>query len=244
MSADFVPERTFARERRIYLGDATVSGRLRFDAIASYLQDIAADDSHDAGFELGVGWILRRLELDVERLPRVYADLSLVTSCTGTGRRWAERTTTLTDVRRGGGAGVTARGLWVCVDAMTGASQPLPPEFFTVYGEAVRHRTVRAKLTIPAPPPGLPSSPWPLRLTDFDVFGHVNNAIYWSPVEERLPGWLQGRKVTSAVIEFGGGIDPGDEPRIVESIDADDDLLALWFVVGDEVRASVQVHAS
>ena len=30
---------------------------------------------------------LRRLELDVTRLPRVYADLALETSCTGTGRR-------------------------------------------------------------------------------------------------------------------------------------------------------------
>ena len=30
------------------------------------------------------------------------------------------------------------------------------------------------------------SAPWPLRFTDFDVLGHMNNAAYWAAVEEEL----------------------------------------------------------
>ena len=40
------------------LGDVDPSGRLRLDAIARYLQDVASDDAADAG--LDTGWVARR----------------------------------------------------------------------------------------------------------------------------------------------------------------------------------------
>ena len=81
--------------------------------------------------------------------------------------------------------------------------------------------------------------PWPVRVTDFDVFGHVNNAIYWSAVEDELAEWLDGRRIGKSEIEFRAGIDPGDAPEL--AVDASDDL-SIWFMVADEVRASVRVQ--
>ena len=41
--------RTFTGERIVRLGDVSPAGRLRLDAVARYLQDIATDDAVDAG---------------------------------------------------------------------------------------------------------------------------------------------------------------------------------------------------
>ena len=38
----------------------------------------------------------------------------------------------------------------------------------------------------PAPASGAEPQPFPLRFADFDVVGHVNNAVYWTVVEEVL----------------------------------------------------------
>ena len=65
-----------------------------------------------------------------------------------------------------------------------GRPKSLPEEFFTVYGEALGDRKVSARLTHGEPRPDAEVHPWPLRFTDFDVLEHMNNAAYWSAVEE------------------------------------------------------------
>ena len=133
------------------------------------------------------------------------------------------------------------RAVWVYVNLDTGTPLTLAPSFFEVYGESVRAHKVSARLQHPAPTAGASRRPWPLRIADFDIFGHVNNAIYWSAVEDELAGWLDGRHIGPCEIEFRAGIDPGDAPELIVDR-GDGDTLSLWFMVGDEVRASVQVR--
>jgi acyl-ACP thioesterase len=235
-----VTDRRFTQTRRVFLGDASMSGRLRLDALAQFLQDLAANDAEDAEVVRDRGWVLRRMELDVTRLPAIYEDVVITTWCSGVGSRWAERSTTLDDTRAlEGGVCVEARALWVYIDLSTGAPVPLSDTFHQVYGRDVPK--VRARLQHPGPPPDAKRRPWPLRITDFDVFGHVNNAVYWSAVEDELATWLDGRRILHCEVEYRAGIDPGDVPELAVVAG---DQLALWFVVGDEVRASAVVHAS
>lgn len=235
--------RSFTSERRVFLGDASMTGRLRLDALSRFLQDLATNDAEDADdVAHDRGWILRRMELDVRRLPAIYEDLELTTWCSGVGGRWAERSTSIADTREvEGGVCVVARAVWVLVRLDTGAPMSLPSDFFDVYGEGARAHKVRAKLTLPAPPPAAKRRPWPTRIADFDVFGHVNNAVYWSAVEDELVGWLDGRRVGHCEIEFKAGIDPGEVPEL--AVDAGDPAsLSVWFLVDGEVRASVRVQ--
>ena len=46
-------------------------GRLRFDALVRYLQDVANDDTRDAGFDDVMGWVVRRTVIEVDQLPRL-----------------------------------------------------------------------------------------------------------------------------------------------------------------------------
>ena len=76
-----------------------------------------------------------------------------------------------------------------------------------------------------------------MRVTDFDVFGHVNNAVYWSAVEDELAEWLDGRRIGPCEIEFRAGSTPATSPELARGRRRR--AAALWFLVGDEVRASV-----
>ena len=62
-----------------------------------------------------------------------------------------------------------------------------------------------SRLSLPAPPPEAPSTPWPIRAADLDVFGHVNNAVAWTVFEERLVD-ADGRTGT-AEVEYPAALD-------------------------------------
>ncbi len=241
-------DRRYEMHQPVRLGDATRDGRLRLDALARYLQDVATEDTAEVDMPKDRGWVLRRMAWDLGRLPTIYEDLVLETRCSGVGGRWAERTTTIAGVDglNDDGSGlrhgvlITARAVWVSIGMETGVPQALSPEFFAAYGDAIRTQKVSARLTHPGPPVDARRIPWPLRSTDIDVFGHVNNALYWVPVEDYLADAGRGRKFVGATIEFGAGIDPGDEcDLVVEEVENE---LAVWFVVGDSVRASIRAE--
>jgi acyl-ACP thioesterase len=216
--------RVHTGERRVRLGDATPGGRLRFDALARYLQDVSNDDTREAGLD-DDGWVVRRTAVQVDRVPVVGEHLVLRTFCSGTGGRWAERRV---QVHGDQGGAVEAVSLWVHVDLDTGRPTPLTPQFFELYGEAAGGRTVRARLTHPDPPAGGDTGhPWPLRATDFDVMRHMNNAVYWAAVEEELRRRRDLRAPLRAEVEFRAAIEPGDDVNIVTQ-DGEGEL-RLWL---------------
>ncbi len=256
---EFVPipehDRRYVSSRRARLGDVRPDGSLRLDAIARYAQDIATDDSADSGLTEDTGyWVLRRLVGELSGRLSLGEMIEMTTFCGGSGPRWAERRTQLVGAR---GATVELAAVWVHVDQATGSPLPVPENFHEVYGKGTRRR-VRARLEHPAPPPahqtrtgqdrvarggvgmtrteetGVAGRAWPLRSTDFDVLGHVNNAVYWSAVEDDLAA-RPTAVVTRIEMEHRAGIDPGDDVEIVHS---GGDPARLWFTVAGEVRAS------
>jgi acyl-ACP thioesterase len=223
---------------RVGLGDTRRDARLRLDALARYLQDVADEDAATAPVADDESvWVLRRLVVDITRTPRFRDALELATWCSGTGARWAERRT---DVRRAGVPEVAARsrGLWVHVDRQTGRPSPLPASFDAVWGTSANRRQVRARLEHDGPGSNGARERWPLRATDIDLVGHVNNAAYWTAVEELLAR-RPTLRVARAEIEFRAGVLPGEDVDLV--VADDDDGFRCWFLVGPEVRASALV---
>ena len=55
--------RTFTAEYQVRLGDSAPSGRVRFDGIARYLQDVAEDDANDVGWPKSIGWLLSLIHI-------------------------------------------------------------------------------------------------------------------------------------------------------------------------------------
>src|SRR5262249_35834871 len=105
------PGRTFAASRPVRLSDVDVSGRLRLDAVARYLQDVAADDVLDAGWSPDEHiWVVRRTELDVRQPFVDDTRVELVTWCAGTAAAAAARRTT---VRGDRGGRIEAEMIWI-----------------------------------------------------------------------------------------------------------------------------------
>jgi acyl-ACP thioesterase len=183
-----LPEgRTFTNRRRPGFGDCAPSGRVRLDALAGWLQDVAYADVDDAGLAQAAVWVVRRTRIRVNRFPRFGERFACTTFCSGLGRMWAERRT---DVVACGEqeAAVQAVSLWVHLDVGSWRPVPLTENEISIYGPSAVPARVSARLRHPGPEPGVARElrRWEFRRTECDIADHVNNAAYWTPLEEEL----------------------------------------------------------
>jgi acyl-ACP thioesterase len=231
--------RVFGLPMRPGLADCAPSGRMRLDALARWLQDVAYADVEDAGLQDAAVWVVRRSRITVHRFPRFGERFVVRTFCSGIGRMWAERRTTVAradappdEIRAGD---VEAVSLWVHLDPADGRPVPLTDRELEVYGGTGYDRKVTARLRHPKPPAAGQVTSWRFRATECDVADHVNNAAYWVPLEEEL---LQGPDPAEidVEIEFRSPAQPG-EKRILA------DGEHRWITdLDDEIHASLLVH--
>lgn len=176
----------FTDQRKVRLGDVDRRGRLRLDATARYLQDVATDDASDADLDRRFGWLVRRTMIQVAEPAILGEGVEVTTWCTGIGRSWAERRTSIVGER---GALIDAVSLWVQIDVESGRPSRVVDDFRGAYGEAAAGRTVSARLSIPSPGGGehqeaeYVRQAWSVRRSDLDPFDHVNNAANWEFLE-------------------------------------------------------------
>jgi acyl-ACP thioesterase len=216
--------------------DAT--GRLRLDAIARYLQDAATDDVEETGWGAPEHlWVLRSIRIDV--VAPCLEDTRVAITTWGSGfsalaaaRRWS------LEGDRGGRVEVDSVWIHLGPDARPARIG----EGFDAYKEAAAGRSASTALTLPQPTRDAPRTPWPLRATDVDVLGHVNNAAYWHAVEHCLAGGetVDLRRPARALFDYRHPIDLGDSVELVEL--SDDSRYALGFVVGGIGKAVASVE--
>ena len=239
-----VPEpgrgRIYATSRRVRLGDVDAGARLRLDAAARYLQDVANDDAVDGRYSDAHGWVVRRTEMWVAGLPRYMEDVEIRTWCGGYGSHWAERRTTIASA---GGRRIEAAALWVHVDLATMRLLPLPDDFVPLVEEASGGRRVRATLRVGK---GLPSVDWDalpamqVRATDIDAVGHMNNAVYWEAVVEELAAAGGPALPLRATVEHHAAIAPGQEVRIARLVEEDRTVLR-HMVEGGTMASAIEI---
>jgi acyl-ACP thioesterase len=235
-----VPEpatgRVFRSRRPIRLSDAAPDGRLRLDAMARYMQDVASDDvaDSDADDDL-LTWVVRRTVIDVVSPFRADASVSLATWASGSGSHWAARRTTITG---DAGGHADAESIWVLIDRDTGRLARLPAAFDAIYGASTLGRTVSAKLELASQPAeGATRLRWQVRFADMDALGHANNAVHWAAVETALS--MQGDFTAGplrAVLEYRRPVDLSSDLEL--AIARDGSETALWFIDGGDSAAS------
>jgi acyl-ACP thioesterase len=221
--------RVFTTERRISLSDTDSTGRLRLDAIARYLQDVASEDWLSAGFDHDSHvWVVRRTELDVLDRLRPEDRIELRTWCSGIAGSAAARRYSIAGA---GGGRVEAESIWIHLDHDL---RPLRHDerFVALYGESAAGRRAPTRFTLPAPPREH-GVPWTFRSTDVDRLGHVNNAAYWIPLEDRWSGRLGGR--VHATLEYRQPVDLEEPVELVEEGET------VWLVGGGVTRSAARL---
>ncbi|MGB3737700.1 MAG: acyl-ACP thioesterase domain-containing protein [Ilumatobacter sp.] len=222
--------RVFTLPMKVRLGDVDRNGRLRLDATARFLQDVATDDANDAELDRRYGWLVRRTMIATSTSAGIGESIEVSTWCAAIGRAWAERRSQIVGAR---GALIDAVSLWVQIDLATGRPARVADDFLTVYGEAANGRSVSGRLSLSGPEVGVSgpmATPWSVRRTDLDPFGHVNNAATWSLVEEAARLDL-GDRIGVAELEYPQSIEP-DVPISVAT-SAADGATSLWVTRSD-----------
>jgi acyl-ACP thioesterase len=226
--------RAFSHPRWPSFADCAPSGRIRLDALACWLQDVAYADVEDAGLAQSAVWVVRRTRIRVLRFPRFGERFDLTTFCSGFGRMWAERRT---DVVREGERepDVEAVSLWVHLDTESWRPVPLSAEEIAAYGGAAPERRVSARLRHPGVSESADGAmTWTFRATECDIADHVNNAAYWQPVEEELLGGPDPERI-DVEVEYRAPSQPGTK-RLLR------DGHRRWLVGDDgELHASIAI---
>ena len=228
--------RTFRSTRRIRLSERGPDGRLRLDAIACYLQDVASDDVDETGWGAPEHlWVVRSIRIDVVAPPVEDDRVELTTWSSGRASIAAARRMSLAGDR---GGRVELDSVWVHLGR---DAKPARIENFDIYAESAGDRVVSTRLELRTPGPAATRAAWPLRTTDVDVLGHVNNAAYWSAVEHRLSGaGIDPRGPFRARLDYRHPLDLGDRVELLEDVGAG--TLALAFTVDGQPRAVALVE--
>jgi acyl-ACP thioesterase len=223
--------RTFRTRYRIRLSDRDATGRLRLDAVARFLQDAATDDVDKTGWGAPEHlWVIRAVRIDVLEPFVEDSAVDIVTwgssfSALAAGRRWS--------LAGDAGGAIEVDSTWIHLDR--DARPARIGEGFDDYAAAAGGRVAATRLTLSAPSDGTRVR-WPLRSTDVDLMGHVNNAAYWTAVEHRLSQrGVDLRRQLSARLDYRHPIDLGEAVELVE--EADGGGYAVAFAVGAVVKA-------
>jgi acyl-ACP thioesterase len=189
--------------------DCAPSGRIRLDGLARWLQDVAYADVVEAELADRAVWVVRRTRIRVNRFPRFSETYLLATFCSGLGRMWAERRTSISRLGESG-SDVEAVSLWVHLDPVSWRPVPISDEEASLYGTSADGRRVTARLRHPQPGHAAAPSTWNFRATELDVAGHINNSAYWQPLEEELLAGPEPAQI-DAEVEFRTPCQPGEK---------------------------------
>jgi acyl-ACP thioesterase len=213
--------------------DCAPSGRIRLDGLARWLQDVAYADVVEAELADRAVWVIRRNRILVRRFPSFGESYLVATFCSGMGRMWAERRTSIT-TPGAAESGVEAATLWVHLDPESWRPVPLSHEEASLYGVSAEGRRVTARLRHPPPGSEPERSSWMFRAAEMDIAGHINNSAYWQPLEEELLTGPEPERV-DAELEFRTPAQPGQKLLLRNGSHR-------WIVSEDgETHASIRV---
>ncbi|MFI6867832.1 acyl-[acyl-carrier-protein] thioesterase [Nocardia sp. NPDC050406] len=205
----------------VRLGDTDGEERLRLDAIARYAMDIgyeqllAAEDGH-----LHLAWLVRRTIIDVVRPIAFGENVTLRRWPSAMSNRWFTARISIESDR---GGLIEAEQFLINVDPEAARPARMTDRFMEpMLAVTTEHRLRwQAALRPITPADDGEARPFPLRVTDVDRLGHVNNAVHWEAVEEGLAVHPElGKAPYRAIVEHVGAVMGADDVSIRTRRDA------------------------
>lgn len=220
-------------------------GRAYPAAHLRWIAQAAIDASTDAGFDAawylaaGAHWLVRRTTFGVLRLARADDELAIRTWVADVRR---VRSLRRYDVRDAAGTPVlSAETDWVFVD-LSGRLKRVPDEMERGFGQEADAAPSRAPWRVPAPPADPAQATYPVRWSDLDSLGHVNNATYLDVLTETTLGVLAGvgwpldRLVAAGPVPH---VAAGDVEYLDAAVFGDVLVASTWFGAGAD---ALDVH--
>jgi acyl-ACP thioesterase len=182
--------------------------------------------------------------------PIVFKDiLRLRRWCSGTSNRWCEMRVRI-EGRKGGL--VESEAFWININRETQGPARIADDFIEGLRRTTNEGRLRWKayLTAGSREDAEQIRDFPVRVSDIDIFDHMNNSVYWSVVEDYLNAHPELSRVPLRVtIEHDLPVALGDKLEILQHTYpagstekfgvelADRSVTTLTYAVGDEVKA-------
>ncbi len=242
----------FDIEWPLRVADVDREGRLKFDAATRHIQDVGSDQLREMGFEeTHPLWIVRRTMVDMIE-PIEFKDmLRLRRWCSGTSNRWCEMRVRI-DGKRGRGL-VESEAFWININRATQGPARISDDFLEGLQRTtdVTRLRWRAYLKAGGRQDAAEIRAYPVRVSDIDIFDHMNNSVYWSVVEDYLAGTPEMLTAPLRVtIEHDAAVALGDKLEIIAHVhpagsteqfgaeQSDRTVTTLTKSVGDDMKAN------
>ena len=168
------------------------TGRLTMGVLGNHLLNCAGFHASERGFGIAeinenhYTWVLSRLAIELEDMPRQYEDFSIQTWIENVYRLFTDRNFELLD-KNGKTIGY-ARSVW----AMISMETRKPADLFTLHGESLNQYASDRECPISKPgrikvTTDEPVSVYQTRYSDIDINGHVNSIKYIEHILNCLP---------------------------------------------------------
>ncbi|WP_280835353.1 acyl-[acyl-carrier-protein] thioesterase [Mycolicibacterium frederiksbergense] len=240
----------FDREWPLRMADVDRTGRLRFDGACRHIQDIGQDQLREMGYEdVHPAWVVRRTMVDLIRPIEGGDMLRMRRWCSGTSNRWCEMRVRI-DGRKGGL--MESEAFWININRETQGPARISDDFLSGLRRTTDESRLRWKSYLKAGSrdDAVEIREYPVRVSDIDLFDHMNNSVYWSVVEDYLyshPELLENPlRVT---IEHDAAVALGEKLEILSHVHpagstdkfgaglTDRIVRTLTYAVGDETKA-------
>ncbi len=143
--------------------------------------------------EMNYIWLLSSWQIVVDHRPSLYEEVTLATWAYGWRNFFGFRNFTMTDEK--GSLAAWANTNWVFTNLTTGHPQKIPQEISDAYGTDPPLPMEIAPRKIALPEDGTQKEPIPVRRSDIDANGHVNNERYAVIAQEFLPDGFDTRQL-------------------------------------------------
>lgn len=246
----------FDTEWPLRVADVDRAGRLKFDAATRHIQDVGSDQLREMGYEeTHPLWIVRRTMVDLIRPIEFKDNLRMRRWCSGTSNRWCDMRVRI-DGRKGGL--MESEAFWININRETQGPARISDDFIEGLRRTTSENRLRWKayLTRGLRDDAADVRAYPVRVSDIDIFDHMNNSVYWSVVEEYLATMpeLTGAPLR-VTIEHDLPVALGDKLEILRHVYpagstdkfgpdlVDRPVTTLTYVVGDETKAVAAIFA-
>jgi acyl-ACP thioesterase len=231
------------------VADIDRGGRLRFDAAARHIQDIGQDHLREMGYEdTHPLWIVRRTMIDLIRPVQFGEMLRMRRWCSGTSNRWCEMRVRI-DGRHGGLT--ESEAFWINFNRDTQMPSRISDDFLAGLRRTTDVDRLRWKAYLTASrEDAMEIHDFPVRVTDIDLFDHMNNSVYWAVIEDYLASCPELLEAPLRVtIEHDAPVALGDKLEIIAHVYpagsterfgaalTDRTVRTLTYAVGDETKA-------
>jgi acyl-ACP thioesterase len=244
----------FTQQWQLRAGDVDRLGRLRLDGVVRYMQDLGQDHLREMGYDdVHPLWIVRRTMVDMIGPIEFKDTVKLRRWCSGASNRWCEMRVRI-EGRRGGL--IESEAFWINFNRETQGPARIADDFMAALLRTTDVNRLRWKAYLKA---GSREDAdeirdFPIRVSDIDLFDHVNNSVYWKVVEEYLGPYPElmdaPLRVTiehDAPIAYGDKLEvlvhvyPPGSTEMFGSALTDRTVRTLTYLVGDETKAVASI---